>query len=128
MILVLAAGRTAAAVSVARLPGLPGTAPDAGDGQGDGEPEPEDAPTGQLAAPSRPRQRILPVSHLRDWPRSPAPERKALRDGAAVLQGRDGARLHRLQAGDDPPGKLRSDPFGSLVRGEELEPGQFPVR
>jgi transposase InsO family protein len=36
------AGRTAAAVSVARLPGLPGTAPDAGDGQGDGEPEPED--------------------------------------------------------------------------------------
>ena len=38
------AGRTAAAAAVTRLPGLPGTGPEAGAGQDEGDRGPEDAP------------------------------------------------------------------------------------
>jgi hypothetical protein len=38
------AGRTAATAAVTRLPGLPGTGPEAGAGQDEGDPGPEDAP------------------------------------------------------------------------------------
>ena len=85
------------------------------------------ASTGQQAAPSPPRAavRVPPPPSV---PALPAAGRHtALRNGAAVLQHCDRARLARLQAGGDPPGQQRRDPLGSLVRGDELEPGQLAV-